>query len=129
MTATTSHAGTDAAYALEAVIARLLVAGTWLAMSLVAIGVVLMLASGVDPLAHGAIPPFDIATLPADLVALRPEGFLWAGIVLVIGLPIGRVAVAGVGFIAARDWRLVLISALVLGVVLVSIAAAAQLGV
>ena len=129
MTTTTSGAGTDAAYALEAVIARLLVAGTWLAMGLVAIGVVLMLASGVDPLAHGAIPPFDLATVAADLAALRAEGFLWAGIVLVIGLPIGRVAVAGVGFIAARDWRLVLISALVLGVVLVSIAAAAELGV
>jgi uncharacterized membrane protein len=128
VTATTSRAGTDAAYALEAVIGRLLVAGTWLAMGLVAIGVVLMLASGVDPLAHGAIPPFDLATIPADLAAFRPEGFLWAGIVLVIGLPIGRVAVAGVGFIAARDWRLVLISALVLGVVLISIAAAAELG-
>jgi uncharacterized membrane protein len=128
VTATTSSPGTDAAYALEAVIGRLLVAGTWLAMGLVAIGVVLMLANGVDPLAHGAIPPFDLATIPADLVALRPEGFLWAGIVLVIGLPIGRVAVAGVGFIAARDWRLVLISALVLGVVLISIAAAAELG-
>ena len=87
MTASSAYAAP--AYALEAVIGRLLVAGTWLAMGLVAIGVVLMLANGVDPLAHGAIPPFDLATIPTDLAAFRPEGFLWAGIVLVIGLRSG----------------------------------------
>jgi uncharacterized membrane protein len=115
---------TDAAYALETVVARLLVAGTWLAMGLVLVGVVLMLVTGVDPLAHGAVPPFDVARIPSDIVALRPEGFLWAGIVLIIGLPIGRVIVAGVGFLAAGDRRLALVSLLVFLVVVVSIGAA-----
>lgn len=117
-------AGSDAAYALEAAIGRLLVAGTWLAMGLVAIGVVLMLATGIDPLPPGPVPPFAMSTVVADLAALRPAGFLWAGILLMIALPIGRVVVAGVGFIAARDWRLALISGLVLLVVLISIGAA-----
>ncbi len=114
----------DAAFALETAVGRLLVVGTWLAMVLVLAGVVLMLLTGVDPLAHGAIPGFDAARIPADILALRPEGFLWAGIVLIIGLPIGRVFVAGVGFLAAGDRRLGLVSLLVLLVVLVSVIAA-----
>ena len=130
MTASTAaRTGTEAAWALEAAIGRLLVAGTWLAMGLIGIGVVLMLATGIDPL---PVPlrqpqPFDAASIPADILALRPAGFLWAGILLVIALPIGRVIVAGVGFVAARDWRLALISGLVLLVVVISIAAAVGL--
>jgi uncharacterized membrane protein len=122
-----TRAGTgrvDAGFALEAAIGRLLVAGTWIAMGLILAGVVLMLVTGVDPLNHGAVPPFDAAQIPADLVALRPEGFLWAGIVLIIALPIGRVVVAGVGFLAAGDLRLAFVSLLVLLVVVVSIVAA-----
>lgn len=118
----------DAVVALEAAVGRLLIVGTWLAMGLVLTGVVLMLATGVDPLAHGAIPGFDAASIPGDIVALRPEGFLWTGIVLIIGLPIGRVIVAGMGFLAAGDRRLALVSLLVFLVVLVSISAALGLG-
>ncbi len=119
---------TGAAYGLEALIARLLVAGLWLAMGLVLVGVVLMLTTGTDPFAHGAIPPFDLAQIPSEMLALQPAGFLWAGIVLVIALPIGRVVVAGVGFLAAHDRRMALISLLVLLVVLASIGAAIGLG-
>ena len=116
--------GGSAAEVLEAAIGRLLIAGTWLAMALVLVGVMLMLMAGVDPLAHGAIPPFDPAQIPAELLALQPVGFLWAGIVIIIALPIGRVVVAGLAFAAARDLRLALVSSLVLLVVLVSIGAA-----
>ena len=124
MSATSPAQGGGAAEALEAAIARLLIAGTWLAMGLVLVGVVLMLLTGVDPLSHGAIPPFDPAQIPAELLALQPAGFLWAGIVIIIALPIGRVVVAGLAFVAARDLRLALVSFLVLLVVLVSIGAA-----
>ena len=117
-----------AAYGLEALIARLLVVGLWLAMGLVLVGVVLMLATGTDPLDHGAIPPFDLAQIPSEMLALQPAGFLWAGIVLIIALPIGRVMVAGVGFLAVHDRRMALISLLVLLVVLASIVAAIGLG-
>ena len=124
----TATTGSDVAYAMEAAIGRLLLAGTWLAMALLAVGVVLTLTSGVDPLNHGSIPPFSLAAIPQALLALQPAGFLWAGITLLIALPIGRVVVGGVGFLAARDWRLALISLLVLIVVLVSVAAATGLG-
>ncbi len=113
-----------AADELEAAIGRLLVAGTWLAMALILIGVLLMLAGGIDPLTRSGIPSFDLSRIPADLVALRPGGFLWAGIALIVTLPVGRVAVAGLGFLAARDGRLTLVSVLVILVVVVSIAAA-----
>ncbi len=117
----------EAAYALETIVARLLIVGTWLAMGLVLVGVVLMLLDGMDPMAHGAVPPFDLSRIPAELAALRPEGFLWAGIVLIICLPIGRVIVAGVGYVAVRDWRLALVSVAVFLVVLASIVAATGL--
>jgi uncharacterized membrane protein len=125
VTAPAAGAGrNDTAFALEAVVGRLLVVGTWLAMGLIMAGVVLMFTSGVDPFAHGAVPPFDPSQIVPDMLALRPEGFLWAGIVLVIALPIGRVVVAGIGFLAAGDVRLALVSLLVFLVVLVSIMAA-----
>jgi uncharacterized membrane protein len=114
----------DAADALEAAIGRLLVAGTWLAMALVLAGVLLMLGGGIDPLTSSGVPSFDASRIPADLVALRPGGFLWSGIVLIVALPVGRVVVAGLGFVAARDGRLALVSLLVLLVVLTSIVAA-----
>jgi uncharacterized membrane protein len=123
-----SSAGTGVADGLEALIARLLVVGLWLAMGLILVGVALMLATGTDPLDHGAIPPFDLARIPSEMLALQPAGFLWAGIVLIIALPIGRVVVAGVGFMAVHDRRMALISVLVLLVVLASIVAAIGTG-
>lgn len=121
-------ARSGAAYGMEALIARLLIVGLWLAMGLVLVGVALMLATGTDPLDHGAIPPFDLAQIPSEMLALQPAGFLWAGIVLIIALPIGRVIVAGVSFLALHDRRMALISLLVLLVVLASIVAAIGLG-
>jgi uncharacterized membrane protein len=122
---TTAAAGRDAAaFALEAAVGRLLIVGTWLAMGLILAGAVLMFALGADPFAHGGVPPFEPARIVPDLLALQPAGFLWTGIVLVIALPIGRVVVAGIGFLAAGDRRLALVSLLVFLVVVVSVIAA-----
>jgi uncharacterized membrane protein len=120
--------GQGAAYAMEALIGRLLVLGTWLAMALVLAGVLLMLVSGLDPLAQGAIPPFRPERIIGDILALRPQGFLMAGLVLIVCLPVGRVLVGGVGFLASGDRRLAVISLLVLLVVVGSVVAAAGLG-
>ena len=120
--------GSDAAFAIEAAIARLLTVGTYTAIGLVVIGVVGMLLSGIDPLADRTPPSFDLGHLPADLLAARPEAFLWVGLVTVLGLPVGRVVVAGVGFLAAGDRRLALVSAAVLLIVVASVVAAIGLG-
>jgi uncharacterized membrane protein len=117
----------EVAWRLEARISRLLVVGTYLAIGLVLVGVVGMLVAGIDPLAVGAPPPFDLRQIPADILALRPEGFLWLGLVAVLALPLGRVIVAGLGFLAARDTRLALVSLAVLLVVTSSILLAIRL--
>ena len=122
----TPGAPPDPATRLETTVARLLVAGTYLAMALIVAGVVLLLAAGLDPLTAPA-PPFDLATIPADIAALEPEGFLWLGLVVVLALPLGRVVVSGVGFLVGGDRRLALVSLLVLLVVVGSIAAAVGL--
>lgn len=122
-----SDASAAAAASIETLVARLLMVGTYVAVALVLAGVVGMLATGVDPLAHGASPAFDPVRIPADLLTLRPQGFLWTGLVVVLLLPIGRVVVSGAGFLAAHDRRLALVSAAVLLVVIASIVASVAL--
>jgi uncharacterized membrane protein len=58
------------------------------------------------------------------MLALRPAGFLWAGLTVLVVLPIGRVLVSGAGFLAAGNRRLALVSALVIAVIAVSVVAA-----
>ena len=122
-------ASAQAAWAIETLVARILVIGTWVAVGLILVGVVGMLASGIDPMTHPPVAAFDLASVPGDILALRPAGFIWAGILVVMALPIGRVVVAGAGFFAAGERRLALISALVIMVVGLSIVAASRVGV
>jgi uncharacterized membrane protein len=70
----------------------------------------------------------DLGSLPGDIVAFRPAAFIWAGILTVMALPIGRVIVAGAGFFAAGERRLALVSALVVLVVALSLVAASRMG-
>ena len=127
MTTSTGRTSNEATFAIEVLVARLLQVGTYVAIGLVLIGVVGMQLAGIDPLALEVPPPFDLKAIPAQMLALEPIGFLWAGLVLVLCLPIGRVVVAGVGFLAAHDRRLALVSLAVLLVVLGSIISATVL--
>lgn len=111
---------------LEGRIARLLRAGTYLAIALVTVGVVLMLASGRSPLdlAPGLVP----GALAGDLVALRAAGFLWAGLLVVLLTPAARVAVSMVGFARAGDRFMSLVAGLVLAVVIAGVIAGVVAG-
>ena len=100
-------------------IARLLRIGTYVAVTLIAIGVVLMLATGRSPL--DVAPDFDPARLIADLVGLQPAGFLWLGLVVVLLTPAARVAVSGLGYARAGDRSMALIAGLVLVVILTGV--------
>ena len=122
-----ARSGAAAARGIETTVARLLTLGTRLAIVLVLIGVGIMLAHGVDPLLT-AIPPFSIASIPADLLALRAEGFLWSGLLVVMAMPVARVIVSGFGFLAAGDRRLALVSLLVVLVLTASVVAPQGLG-
>jgi uncharacterized membrane protein len=114
----------DTAARLEVLIGRLMVWGVYAAMALIVTGIVLAGLAGIDPLAHTLEPALDPVGIVTAMLALQPEGFLWAGIVLILAIPIGRVVVAGVGFLATGERRFALISLMVLLVVLVSIVTA-----
>jgi uncharacterized membrane protein len=103
------------AFAAERVSGRLLIGFTYVSVGLLVIGVLLMVANGISPLAPS--PTFDPATLVASLVALEPDAFLWLGLVAVIAAPIGRVIVAGVAYAADADWLMVGISIAILLVI------------
>ena len=108
---------------LDRTIARLLSAGTYLSVSLLAIGVVLLLATGRSPL-DGSAHQLDLAQIPADILALRPEGFLWPGLLVMIATPAARVAASLVGYARSGEWEMVLVAILILGVIAVGVAAA-----
>jgi uncharacterized membrane protein len=106
--------------ALDLAVARLLGIGTLSSVAVLAVGVILMAVDGRSPLDHG-FPGLDLARLPADLLAARPEGFLWLGLIAVILTPISRVTASLVGFARAADRLMVVVSAAILGVILLSI--------
>ncbi len=110
------------AYTAERLSGRLLIGFTYVSVGLLVIGVVLMVANGISPLA--ASPTFDPATLVASLVALEPAGFLWLGLLAVIAAPIGRVIVAGVAYAADADWLMVGISLAILLVIVIGVGTA-----
>lgn len=83
--------------ALELSIARVLTIGTYTSVGLIGLGVLAMAAAGVDPL--GPAPAFDPAAIVRDLVALRPAGFLWLGILGVLATPASRVIASLIGYL------------------------------
>ena len=104
---------------LEVALAHVLQLGTYVSVALVAIGSLLLLAGGGSPIQGG--PPLDLATLPGDIVALRPAGFLWLGILGVLATPALRVARALLGFARRGERRMVTVSVLVLAVIAVGV--------
>jgi uncharacterized membrane protein len=106
---------------LESALGRVLQVGTYVSIALVAIGVVLFIGRGGSPLDPEL--PFDLARLPGDLVALRPEGFLWLGIVGVVATPGLRVLGALIGFARRGERTMVVVAFLILVVVALGVIA------
>ena len=100
---------------LEPALARVLQAGTYVSITLVAAGTVLLLAGGISPLAGG--PELHLDRLPTDIAAARPEGFLWLGILGICMTPALRVAAALVGFWRRGERPMVAVALLILAVV------------
>jgi uncharacterized membrane protein len=113
--------------AIERRIAAILSVGGKLAIGLMAVGVVLLLAAGRSPL-EVPWPTMDVRRLPADLVALRPEGFLWLGLIVTLATPLLRVAASVVGFLAAGERRMAALGAGVLVVLALAVLTAVSLG-
>ncbi len=105
---------------------RLLIVVTWVAVTLLAVGVALMLVDGISPLAGG--PPLDLRLLLGNIVSLDPAGLLWLGLIAVIATPVSRVIGAGVGYGQRGEWRMVAVSVGILIVIGLGIASAGVLG-
>ncbi len=107
-------------------VSRLLAAGTALVVGLVTVGTLLAVAAGRRPLQeHG--PALDAGRTLVDLLALRPEGFLWLGLLLTVVLPPARVALALLGFAREGDRTAAAIALAVLGVLGLSMVVAVAL--
>ena len=100
---------------LDGRIAQLLRVGTYLAIALIAVGVVLMLATGKSPL--DVAQALEPGRLIADLANLQPAGFLWFGIIVVLLTPAARVAISAIAYARAGDRPMALIAVLVLLVI------------
>jgi uncharacterized membrane protein len=111
-----------AAPGLERAIARLLTYGTYTAIGLLVVGLALLLAAGIAPLSGG--PAFDPGTLVGDLAALRPAGFIWLGLLVVVATPSARVLASLVGYLRSGERAMAVVSALILLVIAVSVALA-----
>ena len=108
--------------AFERSLGRLLIGLTYVAVALLAIGVLRMFGGGISPLSGG--PRFDAARLPVDLAAGAPAGFLWLGLLAIIAAPISRVVAAAVGYARIGDRAMVGVAAAILIVIALSIASA-----
>jgi uncharacterized membrane protein len=108
--------------AAEAVIGRLLIAVTYVAVGLLVIGVALMIADGISPLSGG--PGLDMASFWSGLVALEPAAFLWLGLLAVVAAPIGRVSVAAIAYARDGDRLMVAIALGILAVIAIGVGSA-----
>jgi uncharacterized membrane protein len=106
---------------MEARIGRLLGLATLAAVALLAIGSLLLLATGHSPLDRA--PSLDPGRLLADLAGLEPAGLLWLGLLLVVVTPAARVAAALVGYVGSAERGMALVSALILVVIAAGVAA------
>ena len=107
-------------------IGRVLIGLTYVATTLLVVGVLLMVAGGISPSSGG--PGLDLASLPTDLMTLSPSGFLWLGLLAVIATPISRVLAAAVGFWRAGDRRLVAVAVAILIVIGIAVGSAVAIG-
>jgi Protein of unknown function (DUF1634). len=111
----------DGSASLEHTIARVLTVGTYVSIGLLVIGLGLMLAAGLGP---SGGPLFDPARTLSDLVGLRPAGFLWLGLIVVVATPAARVGASLVGYARRGEPRMAIVAALILLVIFLSVALA-----
>jgi uncharacterized membrane protein len=104
---------------LERSIARVLTIGTLLSIALLAIGFVLLLAAGLGP--RSSDSGFDPGRLAGDLVAFKPDGFIWLGLLVVVAMPSARVAAALLGYIRRGERDMAIVGVLILAVIAASV--------
>ena len=104
-------------------IGRVLIAITYVAVAILAVGVIAMVALGISPLDPAPVLD-DLAALVDAARALQPEGIIWIGLAVVIATPILRVILAAITYARGAEWRMVAISVAILVVIAIGIATA-----
>ena len=107
---------------LDRAIARLLTIGTYASVAALTAGVLAMIATGRAPTAPPDFPPLDLGRMAGDLGAARPEGFLWLGLLVVIGTPSARVAASLIGYLRNGERQMAVVAVLILAVIVASVA-------
>ncbi len=100
---------------LDVRVGRILMAGTYLSVGLVAAGVVLMVVAGISPL--DAAPSLEPGRIVGDIVAGRPEGYLWLGLCTIIATPAIRVAASLAAYGSRRETSMAIVSLAILAVI------------
>ncbi len=119
---------TDAtAAAVDRRVARVLGTGVLASVLLLAAGSILLVAQGRSPLDQ-AWPALQLGRLASDLAALRPEGFLWLGLLAILATPTLRVVTAVASFMAAGERAMAALGLAVLLIVALAIVAGTALG-
>ena len=108
----------------ELVISYVLRGGVLLSAAVIAIGVVMYYLrpraiSGAGFLTY----PHSLSAILPALLAGTPEGVITLGLLILLATPVLRVAVSIIAFALERDWRYVVITVIVLGLLLASILA------
>ena len=111
---------------LEDTIGRLLTIGTYLGIGILAVGTLLMLASGISPLDPS--PALVLSAIPAQILAGEPIGVLWLGILAVVALPGARVAAALVGFWRSGERSMALVAIGILVVIAIGVVVGVMAG-
>ena len=104
---------------LDHVIARLLTIGTYVSISVLAVGWLLMLAGGIST--TDTPPTLDPGAIPGELLALHATGFLWLGLLAVIATPTTRIVVALIGYLRGGEREMAVISAAILAGITLSV--------
>lgn len=111
-----SRPRTIATDSIERTVSRLLIVGTYVSLALLVVGVLLMAITGRSPL---DVPPhdFDPALLIGDILAGRPDGALWVGLVVLLATPAARVAASVVGYFRSGERAMAWVGLAILAVV------------
>jgi uncharacterized membrane protein len=130
----TNHA--DDTLRIELFIAQLLRWGVMLSFTIIAIGIGIVVVTGqtgysqihlddVNSLVQYRVKPDfpnSLGNVFSGVLALKPYAIIALGLLLLIAIPVMRVAVSVVAFIVERDWLYVAITVFVLVVLLISFA-------
>lgn len=120
----------------ELLIAQLLRVGVIISFAVIAVGIIATLLTGqtgyqevrLDDLNslvgyHGGHPDFpdSFGAILTGLLAAKPYAIIALGLVILIAIPILRVAVSVIAFVRERDWTYVLITAFVLAMLILGL--------